>query len=161
MARQRKLIDLLPNAPYIYLYDLKITEYQKLYYTPNGNILSINNLTAPVLLNQAMHSFSVLHFDTAVTALKQLLTINKDDPNALFYLGAAYYYQKNYAQALTTLNSLAGLTNNIFKQDALWYQALCLMAQQKNTEAKTLLQQVINTEGFYAEQAKKQLTEIK
>src|ERR1700751_4906411 len=61
--RQRKLIDLLPNAPSIYLYDLKITEYQKLYYKPDGNALTVNDTAVPALINQAMKNFYNQHFD--------------------------------------------------------------------------------------------------
>src|ERR1700756_1427052 len=112
--KQKKLIELLPNAPSIYLYDLKVTEYQKLYYTPDGSMLRVNNIAAPVLINQAMINFSNQRFDIAINALQQLLTLNKDDPNALFYLGAAYYYKKNYVQALLMLNHIADLANNAF-----------------------------------------------
>jgi|GEM_PF-1951713 tetratricopeptide (TPR) repeat protein len=158
---QRKLIDLLPNAPSIYLYDLKVTEYQKLYYQPNGNALIVNDTAAPALINQAMKNFHNNHFVLTISKLKPLLTINKDDPNALFYSGACYYYQKNYPEALVMLNRIGNLANNAFKQDAYWYKALCCIDLHKTTEAKTLLQHIVAAQGFYTERAKKQLTLLK
>src|SRR6185312_8941351 len=61
--RQRKLIELLPNAPSIYLYNLKVTEYSKLYYKPDGNALIVNDTVVPALISQAMKNFQDLHFD--------------------------------------------------------------------------------------------------
>lgn len=159
--RQRKLIELLPNTPSIYLYDLKVSEYQKLYYKPDGSALTVNDTAVPALINQAMKNFYNQHFDLAIAKLKPLLAINKDDPNALFYMGAAYYYQKNYPQALIMFNRIDNLSNNAFKQDAYWYKALCFIDLHKTNEAKTLLQHIIDAQGFYAEEAKKQFALIK
>src|ERR1700751_5733428 len=159
--RQRKLIELLPNAPSIYLYDLKVSEYQKLYYKPDGNALTVNDTAVPALINQAMKNFYNQHFDITITKLKPLLGVNKDDPNALFYTGAAYYYQKNYPQAIIMLNRIDNLSNNAFKQDAYWYKALCFIDLEKKDEAKTLLQHIVDTQGFYTEEAKKQLALLK
>jgi len=159
--RQRKLIELLPNAPAIYLYDLKVTEYQKLYYNPDGNAITVNDTAVPALISQAMKNFSDQHFDIAISRLSSLLRVNKDDPNALFYTGAAYYYQKNYPQALIMLNRIGNLSNNAFRQDAYWYKALCFIDLNKKDEAKTLLQHIIDAQGFYTEEAKKQIAMIK
>lgn len=156
--RERKLIELLPNSPVIYLYDLKITDYQKLYYNPDGTALSIHDTAVPNLINQAMKNFSAQKFDVAIAKLKPLLI--REDPNAFFYTGAAYFYQKNYAQALIMLNRIGNLSNNIFKQEAYWYKALCFIDLQKNDEAKTLLQHIVDAQGFYAAMAKKKLTQL-
>ena len=157
--KQRKLIELLPNAPVIYLYDMKVTDYQKLYYNLDGTALSIHDTAAPALISQALKNFSAQKFDAAIAKLKPLLV--REDPNAFFYTGAAYYYQKNYAQALIMLNRIGNLTNNVFKQEAYWYKALCFIDLQKNDEAKTLLQHIADAQGFYAAQAKRQLALIK
>jgi hypothetical protein len=157
--RERKLIELLPNSPVIYLYDLKVTDYQKLYYNPDGTALSIHDTAVPNLINQAMKNFSAQKFDVAIAKLRPLL--NRDDPNAFFYTGAAHFYQKNYPQALIMLNRIGNLSNNIFKQEAYWYKALCFIDLQKNDEAKTLLQHIADAQGFYAAQAKKQLAALK
>ena len=159
--RQRKLIELLPNAPVIYLYDLKITDYQKLYYKPDGNPITLNDTAMPILINQAMKNFINQRFDVCIARLKPLLSINTTDPNASFYTGASYYYQKNYPQALIMLNRIGNLSNNVFKQEAYWYKALCFIDLQRTTEAKTLLQHIIDAQGFYTEKAKQQLALIK
>ncbi|MHB8259909.1 MAG: tetratricopeptide repeat protein [Bacteroidia bacterium] len=159
--RQRKLIELLPNSPVIYLYDLKLTDYQKLYYQPNGTVLNIHDTTAPKLINKALKYFSNQQFEAAIANLKPIININRDDPNALFYTGAAYYYQKNYPQALIMLNRIGNIPNNVFKQEAYWYKAICFIDLQKTNEAKTLLQHIADAQGFYAARAKKQLALIK
>lgn len=159
--KQRRLIELLPNAPVIYLYNFKITEYQKFYYQTDGNALVIKDTAAPKLISVAMKNFMASKFTVSIERLKPLLAINKDDPNALFYTGAAYYYQKNYPQALIMLNRIGNLSNNIFKQEAYWYKALCFIDLQKNEEAKTLLQHIADAQGFYSAQAKQQLASLK
>ena len=159
--KQRKLIELLPNAPVIYLYDLKITDYQKLYYQPDGNPITLKDTALPALINQAMKNFINKRFDVCIDRLKPLLNINNEDPNASFYTGASYYYQKNYPQALVMLNRIGNLANNVFKQEAYWYKALCFIDLQKTAEAKTLLQHIADAQGFYAAKAKQQLALIK
>lgn len=159
--RQRRLIELLPNSSVIYLYDLKLTDYQKLYYQPDGTALSIHDTATPKLINLALKNFSKQQFEAAIANLKPIIKINRDDPNALFYIGASYYYQKNYPQALIMLNRIGNLSNNVFKQEAYWYKAICFIDLQKTTEAKTLLQHIADAQGFYAAQAKKQLALLK
>ncbi|MEO8762414.1 MAG: hypothetical protein ABI388_12545 [Bacteroidia bacterium] len=159
--KQRKLIELLPNAPVIYLYNLKITEYQKFYYQPDGNPVLIKDTAAPKLISVAMKNFMASQFDISIERLKPLLHINEDDPNALFYTGAAYYYKKDYPHALVMLNRIGNLSNNIFKQEAYWYKALCFIDLQKNNDAKTLLQHIANGQGFYAAKAKELLATLK
>ncbi len=159
--KQRKLIELMPNASVIYLYNFKITDYQKLYYQIDGNALVIKDTAAPKLISVAMKNFMTSNFNVTIERLKPLLNINRDDPNALFYTGAAFYYQKNYPQALIMLNRIGNLSNNVFKQEAYWYKALCFIDLQKNAEAKTLLQHIADAQGFYSAQAKQQLASLK
>ncbi len=159
--KQRKLIELLPDAPVIYMYNLKLTDYQKIYYKADGNPLTINDTATPKLINLAMKNFMASKFNESILYLKPLLNRNHNDPNALFYIGAAYYYEKNYPQAIIMFNRIENLSNNIFKQEAYWYKALCCIDLQKNTEAKTLLQHILDAQGFYAQQAKQQLASLK
>ena len=100
-------------------------------------------------------------FETALEKFKPLLRINNDDPNALFYSGISCYYIKDYPKALIMFNRIGNLSNNVFKQDAYWYKALCFLDMKKNAEAKTLLQHIADIEGFYSGRAKKALIELK
>lgn len=93
--KQRKLIELLPNSPVIYLHNFKITDYQKLYYQADGNALIIKDTSAAILINVAMKAFNISDFEMAIKRLKPLLTINGSDPNALFlYRGSVLLSEK-------------------------------------------------------------------
>ena len=158
-AQERKLVELLPNAPSVYLYDLKVTEFQKLYF--ENSTRALHDTVASKLLNLAMKSLRDNKFETALEKFKPLLRINNDDPNALFYSGISCYYIKDYPKALIMFNRIGNLSNNVFKQDAYWYKALCFLDMKKNAEAKTLLQHIADIEGFYSGRAKKALIELK
>lgn len=59
------------------------------------------------------------------------------------------------------LNRIGNLSNNVFKQEAYWYKALCCIDLNKIKDAKTLLQHIADAQGFYAARAKQQLASLK
>lgn len=156
-ARQKRLLELLPNAPVIYLYDFKITDYTNLYFKEDGNAEIINDTAASKFLSLAMKNFLEKRFDESHAALAHLLALENNDPNALFYSGLCYYYTKEYEKAIVLLSSIRQLTNNVFKQEAAWYKMLCLENMNKKQEAKTMCTEIAAEQGFYAAKAKEKL----
>src|ERR1700751_4740782 len=56
-AEQKKLLELLPNAPVIYIFDLKVTSYQDLYFMMGIPVILDNKIVAGQLLHDGLKNF--------------------------------------------------------------------------------------------------------
>lgn len=168
------------NSNVIYIYDLKVTEYNSLYFnysikpfelkghTPayketkksvsdlNTNDF-VNVTAADKVLKSGLASFGRENYDEALAAFNTLLEYNKKDVNALFYSGISYYYIGDYSRAAKNLKKVLSSENNTFHPEAKWNLALiCLKASDK-TKAKQLLNEIVSEKGFYAAKANEKL----
>ena len=180
-----ELVELIPNSPVLYIYDLKVTDFQKLYfkkmkpYTIVENGLSaafenteayktyknenktVNPYTLDMLLKDALLAFSKGKYKQAHILFEELLNYNKNDVNALFYSGMCQYYRGEYADANSRFNRIFQGENNAFNQEAEWYKALSLQKSGDTKEAIELLLKINKKKGFYADKAGAKLEEIK
>jgi hypothetical protein len=177
-------LDLLPNAPVIYIYDLKVTDFQKLYfknmkpYVIDGKSLSsefenaemynawinewnpVNDYTLDMLLKDALKAFKKQKYKKAYALFNELLTYNANDVNSLFYSALSKYYTDSYPDAIARLDKVLENENNVFGQEAEWYKALCLLKNNEQKEAVSLLVKINNQKGFYSNNAGEKLKEI-
>jgi tetratricopeptide (TPR) repeat protein len=177
-------LDLLPNAPVIYIYDLKVTDFQKLYfknrkpYVIDGKSLSsefesadtynawisdwnpTNDYTLDMLLKDALKAFKKQKYKKSYTLFNELLTYNAGDVNALFYSALAQYNTGSYPDAIGRLDKVLENENNVFGQEAEWYKALCLLKNNQQKEAVSLLAKINTQKGFYSSNAGEKLKEI-
>ncbi|MCE3259658.1 MAG: hypothetical protein K0S12_1299 [Bacteroidetes bacterium] len=169
----------IPNAPVIYLHDLKITNYSSLYFRKNKFItLSVpggvdpsyankedmrrnENILMPAdnyylheAIGEAMLYFSKKEYNRCLRTLQIVQEINPDDINCRFYSGMCYYYKKNYTAAVKNLDYCIDHANNSFLNEAQYYKALSLYESGNKTEAYSLLRQIVDEGGFYAEKAR-------
>ncbi|HWY37961.1 MAG TPA: hypothetical protein VNY73_05345 [Bacteroidia bacterium] len=159
-AKQKKLLELLPNAPVIYLFDLKITDYQNLYFTAGEPVKINDKVMAAQLLHDAMKDFSGKDFTACFDKMTTLATANPDDVNALFYGGMAAYYKKDLTKALLFFEKVNRSANNIFSQEAHWFSALAYLENGKRDVAIPLLTEIITGSGFYAQKAAQKLKQL-
>lgn len=166
-----------PNAPVVFISNLKVTNYRMYYFKQSEAIdLSINtgvaaqygskaDIERPVMnssntylahkvIAQAMRLFNSKHITNCIEELTILYKYNKDDANAQFYLGMCYYQLNKYAIAETYFQKNLDNVNNIFHQESEFYQALCLLNLKQTDEAIKQLQTIVNNKGFYSERAK-------
>ncbi len=159
--QQKKLLELLPNAPVIYIFDLKITDYQNLYFTLGEPLVLENKVVAGQLLHDGMKDFSEKIFTGCFTKMTLLSLANPNDVNALFYGGMAAYYKKDFTEADLRFEKVVTSKNNSFKQEGYWFKAMALLENNKKEEAKKLLQEIIDGKGFYTNRATEKLKQIK
>jgi hypothetical protein len=181
-APSKNIIAMLPNASVIYIYDLKVTDFQKLYFTRvepfsirNGgiraeyeNIHGYNSskgikepvYTADQVLKDGLAAFDKTKYSNAISCFSLLLEINKNDVNALFYSALSQYHLEKYSISVSLLDRVLQNDNNVFHQEAEWYKALALLKLNKIEEGKELLLKINNQQGFYSERAGEKLKEI-
>lgn len=172
-----------PNAPVMFISNLKVTNYRMYYFKQSEAIdLSINtgvaaqygnkaDIEKPVLnssntylahkvIAQAMRLFNSKSIVSCIEELTILYNYNKDDANAQFYLGMCYYQLNKYGIAETYFQKNLDNVNNIFHQESEFYQALCLLNLKQTDEAVKQLQSIVNNKGFYSERAKETLNKL-
>lgn len=180
-----EIVELLPNASVLYIYDLKVTEFQKLYFrkmkpfTIEENGLSaafenseaylshkndnkiLNPYTLDMILKDALRSFSKSKYKQSFVLFEELLNYNSNDVNALFYSGLCQFYSGQNSDAISRFNKVVQSDNNVFNQEAEWYKALAYQKQGDKKEAIDLLLKINKQKGFYADKAAQKLEEIK
>ncbi|MGZ3865064.1 MAG: tetratricopeptide repeat protein [Bacteroidia bacterium] len=158
--QQKKLLELLPNAPSIYIFDLKVTDYRNFYFTTDGPLLLNGKVLAGQLLHDGLKDFSEKKFVEAYDKMTELSLANPNDVNALFYGGMAAYYSKDYKEAISRFEKVNSSANNCFKQEAGWFKAMALFTDGKRDQAKSLLKEIADTKGFYARKAEGLLAQL-
>jgi tetratricopeptide (TPR) repeat protein len=166
-----------PNAPVIFIHNLKVTNYRMYYFKYSQSIdLSINvGLSAQYgsnadiehqqlnrsnayfahkIIQKAMWLFNSKNTVNCIEELTLLYDFNPDDANAQFYLGMCYYQLGKYNQASRFFQKNLSNINNIFHQESEFYQALCLLNTDHILEATKLLENIISNKGFYSVRAK-------
>ena len=115
----------------------------------------LNLLTDPIVL------FNKGRYESSLEQFIQILKINPGDQNASFYSGLCHFHLKDYSKALKLLKPIAANSLSPFYEEAEFYKARTLIASGKIDEGKQLLEQIVNKNGFYANQAAEELTKIK
>jgi len=170
--------------PVEYMYELKVVDYTKTNRTkikkdiydggslppkyenrqnPIDTTLTNDASTVPYneFLNDAMGKFSSNNFKEALRDFIIILQQYPDDQNAHFYGGLCYYNIGLYENAITFFDEILESNVATYTQEALWYKALSLYNNGHVKEAKILLNKIIDTKGFYTNQANEKMQEIK
>ena len=100
-------------------------------------------------------------FESANQGFDELLKRNSNDQNAAFYKGVSLYNMKQYDPALELLEPLSNDTASPFMEEAKYYTAKSYIANGKVNKGKILLEGISNSNGFYSNQAKYDLKNIK
>lgn len=166
----------VPNAPVVFIHNLKVTNYRLYYFRYDAAIdLSVNtgvaaqyetsanieravsrrssNYMAHKIIQKAMKFFGNKNYSDCIEELSLLYDFNPDDANAQFYLGMCYYLTGKYTIARGFFERNLENTNNIFHQESNFYLALSLLNTNQKEEAVSLLQKIVTEKGFYSKRA--------
>lgn len=183
-ADEEIIFSFSPNAPVVFISNLKVTNYRLYYFKQNQSInLSINtglaaqyennssiettrlsasnNYYAHKIIQQAMKLFNLKHYTNCIEELTTLYDFNKDDANAQFYLGMCYYLTGKYSLAQLFFAKNLDNQNNIFHQESDYYLALCLLNSNQKNKGIEQLQSIVNNKGFYSKRAQEVLDKTK
>jgi hypothetical protein len=167
-----------PNAPYIFLYDLKVANYNGYYFNTPKRIIVHGGLDANKdskyaqdpgtqmpyreyylhdVIKEAMHSYKEGKFAACISKLDLVSDFSKNDVNCDFYRGMSYYNLGNNAQAYAFFSATLSNPVNVFIEEASFYKALSASKLGKEKEAKELLSTIAGNKGFYSKKAEEQL----
>lgn len=158
--QQKQLLELLPNAPVIYMFDFKITDYQNLYFTEGLPVVLDDKMVAGQVLHDAIKALREENFEGCSERMKLLYIKNPNDVNALFYGGLSVYCMKNMEEANALFDKVLKSKNNVFHQESLWFKAIGLLETGKKGEAMAILKFIVDSNGFYRARAADKLKEL-
>lgn len=120
----------------------------------------IIEITYQQTLENAIHLFDKQKFLEALVQFKTILVKHPSDVNALFYGALCHYHLQKYSEAHVYLDKTIAHPIDFFYQEAKWYKAQAYVNQKETKKAKALLKEIINTNGFYKNQASELLKTI-
>ncbi len=167
------------DANVIYIYDLKVADYNKLYFNyarPETGLFASHtlaskenkesvtdefgpesqNIPADRVLKEGLAAFNKQEFSKAIEHFNLLLENNPKDVNAGFYSALAYYNMSKVNKAIEQLNVVLQNPDQAFYPEAQWYLALVTLKTDKE-KAKQMLEAIVAEKGFYAKRAKEKL----
>jgi tetratricopeptide (TPR) repeat protein len=99
-------------------------------------------------------------FTVAVGYFNQVVENDETNIAAKFLLGISYIEITNYNRAIYSFEYVIESGDTLYSQQAEWYLALCFIKIGKTNDAKSLLQRIIDNDGFYFDKAIKLLKEL-
>ena len=99
-------------------------------------------------------------FTDAVGYFKQVVENDETNIAAQFLFGISYIEITNYNRAINSFEYVIESGDTLYSQQAEWYLALCFIKIGKTNDAKSLLQRIIDNDGFYFDKATKLLKEL-
>lgn len=106
------------------------------------------------LATQMIRAFDAKDWSNAIIASNQILEMNSNDVNALFYGGMAAYHSKLSDIAISKLTLVAVNKIPPFVEEANYYRALALIDAQHLDEGYDILTKIAESDGFYAKAAR-------
>jgi len=100
------------------------------------------------------------NYQMAINQFELILKSHPKDINALFYGGISFYNLADFNASKDKFDLVLVHDNKMFNQEAKWYKAKSLIGLNKTIKAKTILQQIIDENGFYKSQAIEKMKEL-
>ncbi|MEW6468045.1 MAG: hypothetical protein AB1458_03930 [Bacteroidota bacterium] len=168
-----------------FIYDLKITDFDRYYYVnldalkstsksteavfeneeekENPGVFKVDEwrvITTAHVLKKGLKKFNAQDYENALKLFTVLINYDETDVNALFYGAVCCVNLSKPDKAIQYLDKVLQNENNTFHEEAKWYTALAYVKKKDLATAKKLLNEIVAENGFYAGQAKDKLKEI-
>jgi tetratricopeptide (TPR) repeat protein len=168
------------NPDAIYIYDLKVSDYNGLYikkatFEPDffKNHVAVtkenrsdeevdlgietSKISADRVLKDGLAGFTKQDFHKALSNFNLLLERNENDVNAQFYSALSYFNLNQQSKAIERFKQVLTNKNDTFYPEAEWYLALIEWKYGDKNQAKLQLEKIVSEKGFYAKRAKDKL----
>ncbi len=174
------------NTKIIYLFELKVIDYTKVYeqqiirtktvYNPGldakySNISDkfakkkfedqiLDSVTYVDVLQVCLGYYKNGAYEKSLDNFAIILRKHPEELNAKFYGALANFDLGNYKKAIRNFDFVIEHPISVFNPESEWYKAQCLVGLGKTKKAKNQLEKIILNNGFYSSQAKLLLTQI-
>lgn len=170
--------DLKKRAPIDEMFDLYIVDYSKITrdkteikytrYELSGTAANLENdetegnqdlvekqVEVPYVeyLHNTMSYFVKENYKKALKRFLVILEQYPNDLNAQFYGGLCYFNLNKYEQSIELFDKVLASEWFSFNEEAKWYKAKALVKLGRTSEAHDVLDEIIISQGFYADKA--------
>ena len=112
------------------------------------------------LLLNALERYEEKDYEHALVLFEEILTNRSNDMAINLYSGISYMEEEKYQKATKSFNNIISDKDNLFIEQARWYLSMCYLKTDKVNKAEEVLNEIIEEEGYYKEQAIKVLKDL-
>lgn len=121
---------------------LSSQEIYEMYYQPDDAVMVMRSGTSgseEAMLMEALRKYENNDFEGALKLLK------KDNSNLMvhFYSGLAYMEIEHFTEAIRSFQNILDDQQNLFVEQALWYQGLCYIKTGRTDKAKEVFGELV------------------
>ncbi|PLX12914.1 MAG: hypothetical protein C0597_12405 [Marinilabiliales bacterium] len=113
-----------------------------------------------ILLN-ALERYEEKEYDQALLLFEEVLDKRQNDMAVNLYSGISYMEEEKYLKATNSFNHIISNNDNLFIEQAKWYLSMCYVKTESIDKAKLVLNEIIQEESYYKDQARKVLRDLK
>jgi tetratricopeptide (TPR) repeat protein len=133
------------------------------YYTPYDVTVTYrsgNTEVDRILLN-ALEHYEEHDYERALVLFEEVLENRQNDMAINLYSGISYMEEEKYKKATHSFNHIISNNDNLFIEQAKWYLSMCYVKTENIEKAELVLNEIIQEESYYKDQAKKVLKDLK
>jgi TolA-binding protein len=121
---------------------------------------SKSEFTYMAFLEQALDKINLKNFDGAIEDFNTILDQYPNDLNAVFYKALCLYETNSNNSSINYFDIALSSKINTFHEESKWYKGLILKEEKQYAAAEKVLEEIVNEQGYYGVQAKKELDEL-
>ncbi|MDD3686612.1 MAG: tetratricopeptide repeat protein [Bacteroidales bacterium] len=126
----------------------------------NGLPVVNEEVTYTAFLEQALSKTKAGNYFGAIDDFNIILEQFPNDQNALFYKAFCMYELNDNDIALKEFDKVLNGRINTFHEESMWYKGLIYKEEKQYAAAEKVLEEIVNDNGYYGVQAKKELDEL-
>jgi hypothetical protein len=126
----------------------------------NGLPVANEEVAYTVFLEQALLKTKAGNYFGAIDDFNIILEQFPNDQNALYYKAVCTYELNNNDVALKEFDKVLDGRINTFHEESMWYKGLIYKEERQYAAAEKVLEEIVNDNGYYGVQAKKELDEL-
>ncbi len=131
------------------------------YYSSFQNFETVRGLPASSsAYNEGIASFKQNEYNKAIRSFENILLLEPDNNLVRLYSAMAYLETDNTNNAIEHLNIIIESQDVFYLEHAQWYLGLAYIKSGKTSDAKRILENIVNNDSFYASEAKKVLKKL-
>jgi hypothetical protein len=121
-----------------------------------GNTVSVEDK-----FQKAMEAYNNADFLNSALLFNELCNSDSTNTEACFFKDISEMKNKNYDDAILSLNIIVKDSKSPYQEPAIWYLALCYLSENDIPNTKRVLQEIVkNPDNFYKDQAASLLIEL-
>ena len=130
------------------------------FFEPYPNYLTTRTDNQNTTLGAAINAYQNRDYTTALGHFQELLAEDTKRTDIRFYIGICQAELDQAEAALSSFQEVITKADNTYTGPAKWYKALAHLKVNQNDQAKSLLNELINSNGDFSTEARDLLNEI-